>query len=392
MQRPSNERMLLATLGAITSVVSTAFLIIRPVQLPTWLPGEAPAHSGAVRGAPATGGEADNAFSVTAGDGEIAITWPIANAMDHYSAQAMAEAGVPARMPCRAVAAPSDHSTRCVVSGLRNGISYLVSVSTTHDGDTTVPLRTMRAVPQPGLLSSPDVVAWYDASDYATIQTQQGKPAAIGSKVLALHDRSPHHGTVVQDQSARQPTVGQLGRRPALVLNGNEVLTADDRTYPDDDRPATVLVVAAQDDPNSTTTCFHNLLSWGTGKPLHARIIHKGCGTPLAFAESYGTWVEQRPTQAWPTGRAAVLSAVFLGEETSVRLDGTPSYRWGKTLDQSLQTESSGVMSFGGAAWDPQGGWQGRIGEVIVFARALHPREVQAMEDYLAAKWQVPIN
>ena len=214
----------------------------------------------------------------------------------------------------------------------------------------------------------------------------------IGSKVRTLRDRSPHHHDVMQQETERQPMVGQMGRLPALILDGNDVLTANDRNFPAGDTPSTVVVVAAQDDPSPETTCFHNLFSWGTGSLGQARIIHKGCETSLAFAETYETHSAQQPTRHWPTGRPAVVSTVFEAGETSVWFDGAPSYRWSATPAQRMNTIPGGVVSVGGALWEKAAGWQGRIGEIYVFDRALTATELNAVEDYLGAKWQVTMS
>lgn len=392
MRRVSGETWTLIVLGTVTSIVATAVLLFRPVQLPSWLPGGPPvdADSGAL--APPIEQDPVHPFSVTPGNGKITVTWPSDGAMEAYHAQATAETGDPSDLPCRAEAAPSTGSTQCVVSGLRNGVSYLISVYAKDQSHGSAPLRMVRAVPRPAVLTSSDIVAQFDAGDLSAIESAQRGAAVIGSKVRTIRDRSPHHRDVLQQETERQPTVGQLGRLPALVLDGNDVLTANDRDFPTGDTPSTVVIVAAQDDPSPETTCFHNLFSWGTGSLGQARIIHKGCETSLAFAETFETHFAQRPTRPWPTGRPAVVSAVFEAGRTTVRLDGAPSYRWSATPKQRMNTVPGGVMSVGGALWEKAAGWQGRIGEIFVFDRVLTTAELNAIEDYLGAKWQVTMS
>jgi hypothetical protein len=246
----------------------------------------------------------------------------------------------------------------------------------------------VRAVPRPALLTSPDVTVWFDASDYATIKPNHKGPARVGSRVVILRDKSPHHFDAQQSDTAPEPTIGQLGTLPALLLDGDDVMFADGRSFPAGDKPSTVLVVAAQDDGSPDVTCFHNLLSWGVARVGGARILHKGCKTPLAFAETWGTHVFQNPTQGWPTGQAALVSAVFDDTETSLRLDGTLSYTWKAKRDQRMDTDV-GSFGLGGASWDAKGGWIGRIGEIVVFNRLLSVEELRSVERYLAVKWHL---
>lgn len=391
MWQASRESRLLTLLGAAVSVAATAFLVVRPVPLPSWVPGGPATTAGAPETRQAAVPDPRPSVSVTPGDGEITVTWPSDGATRSYRAVAVAEAGDPSGQPCRSTASPSAGSTRCVVTGVRNGVSYLVSVYAAADGSNSVPLGTFRAVPRPGLLTSADVVAWFDAGDYNMIRPTPMEPVAIGSRVLALRDKSPHHHDATQRDADRQPTIGQVGGLPALDLDGNDVLTTDDRKFPAANRPSTVVLVAAQDDPSPDTTCFRHLISWGSNLVGRARIIHKACETSLAFAETFGTWVDQQPVQSWPTGRPVVVSAVFETGGVTLRLDGALSYRWSATLQQRMNTSSGGVVSIGGAAWDPPGGWQGRIGEIVVFDRVLSATELKAAEDYLGAKWQIAL-
>ena len=166
----------------------------------------------------------------------------------------------------------------------------------------------------------------------------------------------------------------------------------DGRPFPSGNTPSTVFVVAAQDDPSPETACWHNLVSWGVNEIGQGRVLYKGCHTSLAFAETFGTWQDQHPTQTWPTGRAAVLSAVFDSAGVSLRLNGADSYRWDAPASQRMKTVAAESALLGGATWEPAAGWVGRIGEVVVFDRVLTLAELQTVEKYLATRWQVVID
>jgi hypothetical protein len=389
MERASGERWLLTAIGAIATITSTAFLVIRPLPLPDWVPG-----AGSVKGGARGTGDSLRPvpplpFSVTPGDGQLTVSWPSKAGTDPYRADAVVEEDAPSVYPCRKVSRPTDATSTCVVSGLRNGASYLVSVHPADGADASVPTRTARAVPRPALLASPSVVAWLDASDYATIKPDHKGEVRIGSKVLELRDKSSHHYDAQQPEAELEPILGQLGKLPALLLDGNDVMFMDGAGFPTGASPSTVLVVASQDDRSGDVTCFHNLLSWGTNRTREARILHKGCLTSLAFAETFDTHNEQEPTQRWPIGQAALVTAAFDGTGTSLWLNRTRSYRWQSPLSERMNTANTGGVSIGGAMWDMRAGWVGRIGEVIVFDRLLTPGERKSIETYLGAKWQL---
>jgi hypothetical protein len=390
--RMPGDRWLLAAIGTLATIVSMAFLLIRPVPLPDWLPGAQPPGWAVVSaGDPLRHGLA-RPFIVTPGDGQITVSWPSGEGLGPFRADAVAEDEAPTVFPCRQVSSSSADTSTCVVSGLHNGTSYLVSVHPADGADGSVPTRMARAVPRPALMASPAAVAWLDASDYDTIKPDQNETARIGSKVAALNDKSPHHYEARQPEAAREPTLGQLGKQPALLLDGEDVLSMDDSGFPAGNTPSTVLVVAAQDDPSGDVTCFHNLLSWGTDGFGQARILHKGCGTSLAYAETWGTYIDQRPTKSWPVGQAALVTADFDETGTSVRLNGAFSYRWQAPASRRMNTINHGGVSIGGVLWDARGGWVGRIGEIIVFNRVLTPDEQKSMEQYLASKWQLKLD
>lgn len=388
MRSGTTDRWLMSAIGVIGTVTTATVLTVRPVPLPEWLPGErqpaqtVPTVTSSALGLPQT-------FFVTPGDGQITVTWPSGDGTDRYRADAVSEAEAPVSSSCRPVASGSTPNSSCVISELRNGVPYLVTVRPADETETSVPPRVVRAVPRPAVLTSPNTVLWLDPSDYATVKPEHSGVARIGSRVAQLRDKSPHHLDAVQHESGRQPILGQLGRMPALLVDGDDVLLMDGRAFPAGSKPSTVLVVAAQDDLSPEATCFHNLLSWGAGQVGQARILHKGCRTSLAFAETWGTYVDQRPTLPWPNGKAAVLTAVFDPAGTSVRLNGDLSYRWQASAKQRMNTGSLDGARVGGAGWDPAGGWVGRIGEIVVFDRVLSPAELTVVEQYLAAKWQI---
>jgi hypothetical protein len=393
MGSAATDRWLLPVVGVFTTVATATFLIARPVSLPGWLPGAPPAQPNVVEAEAGPGLGVPQTFLVAAGDREITVTWPSADGADRYRVDAVNEVDTPEPSPCRPSRTRTSAGSGCVVSDLRNGVPYLLTVRPADDTDTSVPPRLVRAVPRPAILASPNAVVWLDVADYATIKPQHSGPARVGSRVAELRDKSPRHLDAVQPDDAREPALGQMGRLPALLFDGNDILRLDGRSLPSGDRPSTVLVVAAQDDQSGATSCFRNLLAWGSRQLGQARILHKGCQTSLAFAETYDTSDGQRPTQAWPIGRAAVMSAVFDKAGISVRLNGTPSYRWDAPVSQRMNTVAAPDAHVGGASWGMDSdSWIGRIGEVVVFDRLLTPPELTAMEEYLAAKWQLPVD
>jgi hypothetical protein len=381
------DRRLVAITTAASTLVLTAVMIVHPPPWPGLLAPGAPRAAGG-SAAPVT---APPAVTVDAGDGRLHVSWTSDPGRDDH-VQAVPET-VPetvgaAALACRPVPPASPFTASCLVQGVVNGAAYLVSLYQGVDTDAGVPLRTVRAVPRPKLLSGPDTVLWLDPSNGGSVEAAGGPPV-LGAAVAAVRDGSTYRRNAVQSEAARRPTLTQIGLRAALGFDGADSLLMDGRGLPTG--TSTVFVVAAQDDPRPDLSCFRHVLAWGSPQPGQGRILHKGCRTSAAFAETFGSYQLQQPTLDWPTGQPALVSAVFDGDGTGLRLDEAPSYRWTAPpqLRRAAVPGPSAVL--GAAPWDLQAGWQGRIGEVVVIDRALTGAETTSMEDYLTTKWQVPL-
>jgi hypothetical protein len=369
----------------ITTLVVTGALFLVP------LPGLPGSHPGveATAGTAGTGSVASHSLVVVPGDRQLYVSWALDSGGTVSHADVLAEAGG-GTVPCMPQMSAPSLVASCLVTGLVNGASYLVSLHRGATGTVSLPLRTIRAVPRPKVLGSPDVAVWLDASDYRSVSTANGGRPVLGSAVSALRDRSTHGRTAVQADPARRPVLDQLGMLPALRFDGADSLLLAPQGFPD--RASTVLVVASEDDARPDVTCFRHVLAWGAPAAGQARILNKGCRTPLIFADTFNTSPLQVPTLDWPVGQPAVVSAVFATDGTSVRVDGSTSYRWKappavRHVAGPVRPGDSVVV--GAAPWDMQAGWNGRIGELLVFDRALTPVELASVESYLLAKWRV---
>lgn len=388
MGRTLRDGQLFTLIGTITTVTTTSFLVLGPVDLPSRMTG----HQDSSADAPpvvTSLSQTAPPFTVTPGDGTVTVSWPTGTPWSRYRADALNEKDSMPAASCRPTDRGASQPPACVLSGLRNGVAYLVSVLPADSHDAAIPTRMVHATPRPAVVASKDVAVWLDPSDLTSIQAARKGPARIGSRVMVLRDRSAHRTDATQSDNGFMPTVGQLGPLPALLLNGQQTLGLSEENLPTGEAPSTVVAVAAQDDEAGEQACFHHLLAWGMPRPGRARILHKGCYTSMAFAETFGTYVDQKPTQLWPTGKGAVVSAVFQARDATVRVNGKNSYEWRAPRNATMNTAGNTGASVGGVAWDPHGGWNGRIGDVLIFDRVLSQKELRSVEDFLAAKWHL---
>lgn len=374
----------LAVFGVLTVLSLVSVLVLRPFGLPGWLSWAAGANG--VHRSPGAPLLPD--FSVAAGDRRLRVVLPPGTDAGQYRVDAVSETNAGEPGSCLVAETGSPSGPGCSIEGLRDGINYLVSLRQVG-APAGAPVRMRHATPIPAVLSSPDVVAWYDAADYGSVRPDQRGPARIGSRVVVLRDKSSRHADASQSETAVMPVLGLLNGKPALRLDGQSRLAADERGLPHGGDASTVIAVVAQDDPAPVKSCFRTVVAWGLGRNNQARILEKGCTTELVFAETFGTWSSQKPTASLATGRATVMVAQYDKAGTSLWLDHHLSYSWQARDGQAMNTPAGDGLFLGGAAWNAALGWTGRIGEVIIVARALTAQERQAVELYLGAKWQV---
>jgi hypothetical protein len=167
------------------------------------------------------------------------------------------------------------------------------------------------------------------------------------------------------------------------------MMTFPATTLPIGSNPSTVYVVASSSDPAPAASCFRVVLAWGTSQNNSARMIHKGCWTPQAFADTFNTWQQMHPSQEWPTDHAALVRADFSAAEVRVEMNGKPSFSWETSVDNPLATAAAPQATLGAARWDPNGAWQGTIAEVIVLSYTPTPSEDAAIQQYLSVKWGI---
>jgi hypothetical protein len=371
----------------LTSVLVTAVLVLHLFALPGWIPGVSASASGSSR---STGAPALPDLSIVAGDGELTVSLPPGTDPGQYRVDAVSETNAADPGSCLVAAGGSPSGPGCSVHGLRNGLSYLVTLGRADD-PAGAPVRMKHATPLPRVLLGSGIVAWYDAADYTSVRPDQHGPARVGSRVAFLRDKSSRHADATQPDQGAMPVMGQLGANPALKLSSTNYLVADERGLPQGGHAATVIAVAALDDPVPADSCFRTVLAWGVGQPNQARLLEKGCHNDLAYAETFGSWPVQQPTTSWPTGRATVVSAQFDRKGTSIWVNHRLSNTWVSPPNMTPNTVAGEGLILGAVTWSSQDGWVGRIGEVVIFDRALTPAERQATELYLAAKWQVQL-
>jgi hypothetical protein len=277
-------------------------------------------------------------------------------------------------------------ATGCTFTNLTNGVEYTVEL-TLMRGTTAVAKQTAKAIPYPAVLSGRTTRLWFDPAETNNLITNNRRTTP-GSVVRHLLDRSGSGSDAGPVSGHNQPTIRLVNGHPALNFEGHSALSFPASSLPSGDAVSTVYAVAGLNDAEAGTRCFSIMLTWGGMGRNAARQLHKGCGTSLAFADTFETWGEAKPTLAWRQGRTQVIRADFAPSSLQVWLDGVASYTWSQRAGETLSTARTSEGMLGAAPWLISGdGWRGTISEVIVLSVTPTQAENASIMQYLQRKW-----
>lgn len=225
-------------------------------------------------------------------------------------------------------------------------------------------------------------IMWLDPSDSTTI-------THASQRISSMRDKSPYMHDATQSTSGKQPYLlyNAIGGLPAgsYFIARTDVLQADSVAYKS--HALTAFVVALM---TSTTDAYGRALSISTASAQdydaadRAAIFLRNNGAQNIGA--YRTAMKSNRNVTYSTAFQA--TSIFDGTNHTMRVDGTASASVSSTGLFNVASPT-GVITVGNST-SANGSWQGYIGEVIVYKRALTPTEITTVETYLKAKWGTP--
>jgi hypothetical protein len=221
---------------------------------------------------------------------------------------------------------------------------------------------------------TPNLVAWWDFSDTATITDS-------GGDVTAVNDKGPNNRDLAQFLSYGTPTTGThtLNGLNVLYFNGRALGTAvSASTIMGASAAGTALYVYASDaDPSDSGSGGGPVLGrWGSddtteAEPYSDGIIYSGWGRSARLS-----W---NPTPSMATPRQ--ITIVSSSSEWTYKIDGTNSHTTG--TNTVAWNSNAATIGFHYTAF----GVKGRIAEIIISSSALSGADLTDAQDYLATKW-----
>jgi len=211
-------------------------------------------------------------------------------------------------------------------------------------------------------------LGWYDASDTASITSS-------GGVVSQFNDKSGNSRHLTQGTSANRPITGTrtINGRNTLDFDGvNDNLQSGTFTQA---QPITAFVVVQSDVTNPS-----NSQALGNDVPNNTPTLWISNGGWAYFAGSVaasGTAVNTN---------AHILEGVFSGASSGLWLDGT--FILG--TNPGTNGYSTARILMGSDGNQTASCWDGRIGELLVFAGAMNSTNRAAVRYYLGDKWAIP--
>ncbi len=247
--------------------------------------------------------------------------------------------------------------------------------------------------------SLPGIVLWLDASDPKGVQVTGGRTQRIGASVTALRDVSGGGYDAVAPTPGAAPKLVRFGasRFTAVDFDGVQSALVVRRHLPAKAFTGlTVIMVVDLPGPAAVKdreypALVHNLQDPNGGFSIHFR--GEQANRPLEFA----TWPLRDPTgySVLSDGAKAlegptIVVAVNNEKENVLYVSGqrvSKKENTGEVRVTDLTTFGARVDSAGGKL---RGHFRGRIGEAILYSRALSEAEISPIVKSLQSKWAVP--
>ena len=314
--------------------------------------GTTPRRPSPTSGSPTAGPAMLDSLTARGGPSQVVVSWRLSGATTSQIRATISGHGIPAT-----ACVPT--TTGCTFSPLTDGVTYTVDVSLTLNG-MTVTRRKATAIPYPAVLAARTTRLWFDPADPGNLIVVGGRKPTPGATVRRLLDRS---GSGADARTGPELPAAQhhdSQRPPRPTFSAVSGLSFPASSLPSGSAPTTVYAVAALNDATAETDCIAHVLFWGTPHTNATRTLIKGCGTSLAFADTFNTWQEAAPTRSWRSGRPQIIRADFTARALSVWMDGASSYTWKQTAGANLDTKTA-VNGMVGEPWDANSGWKGQI-------------------------------
>jgi hypothetical protein len=229
--------------------------------------------------------------------------------------------------------------------------------------------------------------AWWDFSDSATLTLS-------GSNITAVSDKSGNGRNAVQVSGVNQPTLATAARNGRNAADFDGVNDALDATVGATQFAAmTVFAVAIADAAGGGNE--GRLFDRGSAG---GRMQRNNANTALSFNPPWtgatGNAQQRSAAGSFPLSQWRLLAVRYTGglntaTDIQPRVNAASSTASLTGTGDGFSTSQSSTLSIGNrsAADGYDRGWDGRIGELLIYAASLTDLQIAAIEGHLAKKW-----
>lgn len=217
-----------------------------------------------------------------------------------------------------------------------------------------------------------DCILWLDAADTATITDTAGA-------VSQWNDKSGNGYNATQGTNANKPISGTrtINGLNVLDFQGDDKVVLPSALHPLPQGNNTVFIVGATDNTAASGT----LLSGTSSGSTRYRIMHlNSSGNQLEVVNGTAS----NPASYTFNTNAHIYSLFRSNAAIIGAVDGA-------TIVNTLAATSASInaLAVGTQANNTSVGWDGPVGEVVIYNRALSPSESNQVLSYLSAKWSI---
>lgn len=230
---------------------------------------------------------------------------------------------------------------------------------------------------------------WYDGTDAATMTVSSGNISQWNNKSPASGGPNISNGTGSQQPGLESNVRNGYSAVRFVQANGDNLKAT---VQPTTGSSAFSVVVAGQTTVTDTAV-GQNSVSWGdfnavgAGVSIAMRPISNGNGKLAGgYAGSYDTEYANSANSysgAWFcqvfTANSSSLTQVVNNSDSSTRTSGVPN----------VVNNSALFIGQLGAPWFNTGGWNGYIGDVLIYNRVLTTQERSDISSWLMQKWAI---
>jgi len=231
-----------------------------------------------------------------------------------------------------------------------------------------------------GLPASIGGLVWWLDGSYGVTDAGSG---AVSSWL----DRSPSGNHVTQGTAGNRPTTTTLNGRPAILFDGTDDFLEKTSAFAGIGAAASITAFTVGSATTNQNSAFWDLTTDQTLTNRGFAHLYEAAGTTMTFRASDAGGVEDAEYAYTVSATARIWTMSHATATRSITENGVA-----KNTNSNAKTGLAIVAARVGRLHQNVFNHAGKIGEIIIYNRALAVAEVDAVESYLGARWGITVS